>query len=66
MTVTIDDPAAGGSAPGAWATAIAHTPSLAAQTNEITRGALPCRSARAGEGQVTAASPSPDEQEAKA
>ncbi|SEM62397.1 hypothetical protein SAMN05192583_0871 [Sphingomonas gellani] len=58
MTVTIDDPAAGGSAPGAWATAIAHTPALASQTNEITRGVPPCRHARAGEGVATAV-PSP-------
>lgn len=30
-TLTIDDPDAGGSEPGAWVDAIAHTPHLAAQ-----------------------------------
>ncbi len=33
-TLTIDDPAAGGSDDGAWATAIAHTPHLAAQARQ--------------------------------
>ncbi len=33
--VTIDDPENGGSDPGAWATHIAHTPSLAAQLGDF-------------------------------
>lgn len=59
-TLIIDDPLAGGSEAGAWATAIAHTPHLARQ-QETARVFLPL-GARAGEaagppGRVDAASP---------
>jgi hypothetical protein len=50
LTVTIDDPEAGGSESGAWATAIAHTPHLAAQINlQIARERTASPVARDGE-----------------
>ena len=54
-TLTIDDSAAGGSSAGAWATAIAHTPHLAAQVSQITRGVFTPSLARADEGRGTVA-----------
>jgi len=49
-TLTIDDPDAGGSEAGAWATAIAHTPHLATQlNNEIAREGEATPFARDGE-----------------
>lgn len=44
----IDDPANGGSESGAWERAIRHTPALAAQVDEITRGVSPLACARVG------------------
>jgi hypothetical protein len=60
-TVTIDDPEAGGSENGAWATAIAHTPHL---SNQIARERTATPVAREGEAGVrpqygTPASPTP-------
>jgi hypothetical protein len=57
-TLTIDDADAGGSESGAWATAIAHTPHLAAQLAKQTareRTATPV--ARAGEAGVAPFAP---------